>query len=112
MPKAVSNWKDAADDAYSHLSERKRVHSLQKMLSFVDELAQREVATQEKMMQLHGDADFLATTLGHVTTAIHGAGSVPKAGGWYRTTLDPHTYYITPEFAAAWRAKRRLQRLE
>jgi hypothetical protein len=59
-------------------------------------------------MAKHGSADFIATTLGHVTTAIHGNGSVPKEGGWYTTTSNPHTYLVSSDFIAAWKKKRRL----
>ncbi|WP_091752555.1 hypothetical protein [Methylobacterium sp. ap11] len=32
-------------------------------------------------MQQHGSADFVGTILCHVTTAIHGGGTEPAAGG-------------------------------
>jgi hypothetical protein len=112
MSRAVSDWEDAAADAYSCLNERPREYSKQAMWSLLDELAMRESATQEQMMEKHKNADFIATTLGHVTTAVHGPGSVPKEGGWYRVTSDPHTYHIHAKFATAWRAKRRLSRSE
>jgi hypothetical protein len=112
MSRAVSDWNDAAADAYSHLNERKREYYKQAMWSLLDELAMRESATQEQMMEKHKDADFIETTLGHVTTAVHGPGRVPKEGGWYRVTPDPHTYHIHSAFAEAWKAKRRLPRPE
>lgn len=106
----VIDWGDAADDAYSHLRERKRVYSFEKMALLIDDLALRETVTQDELLKVHSSTDFLDTAIGHVTTAIHGAGAVPKIGGWYRTTSNPHTYHIEPAFAAAWRAKRRLPR--
>jgi hypothetical protein len=108
MNRTVDSWDDAAADTYTYLNERKREYSTKSMLSVIDDLAVRGSAIQEEMIQKHGHADFIATTLGHVTTAVHGKGSVPKEGGWYRTTPNPHTYHIHPSFADAWKKKRRL----
>jgi hypothetical protein len=101
------NWKDAADDVYTYMHERKREFSAKSMLAFIDDLVLRGTAAQEEMIAAHGTADFIATTLGHVTTAIHGKGAVPT-DGWYGVTRTPHTYTINPFFAEAWKAKRRL----
>jgi hypothetical protein len=109
MTKTISSWDDAAADAFTHLNERKRNYPKKTMLSFLDELVMKGSATQAEMVEKHGPLDLIATTLGHVTTAIHGPGAVPKVGGWYSTTLSPHTYHVDPGFVAAWKAKRRLK---
>jgi transposase IS116/IS110/IS902 family protein len=67
----------------------------------------RSSVTQAEIIERHGKADFIATTLGHVTTPVHGKGVVPP-GGWYSTTKDPYTYIIHPKFAEACKKKRRL----
>jgi hypothetical protein len=103
----VANWQDAADDAYTFLHERKREFSPRAMCAVIDDLAVHGSVTQAEMIDGHGKADFIATTLGHVTTAVHGKGVVPP-GGWYSTTKNPHTYIMHPKFAEAWRKKRRL----
>jgi hypothetical protein len=103
----ATDWDEAADNAYTHLHERKREFPIRSMLKVIDDLAVRGTVTQDDMVAKHGPVDFIATTLGHVTTAVHGKGTVPKVGGWYRTTT-PHTYHVHPEFAAAWKKKRRL----
>jgi hypothetical protein len=107
MSRAVSDWNDAAAKAYSRLSERKRVYPKQAMLSLLDELAMMKSATKEMMLEKN-KADFIETTLGHVTTAVHGHGPVPKEDGWYSVTSEPHTYHILPAFGEAWKAKRGL----
>lgn len=110
MDRTVSNWDDAAADAYTYLNERSREFPKQSMWAFIDDFALRGSATQAEMVEKHGHVDFVATTLGHVTTAVHARGPVPKNGGWYRVTTNPHTYHIHPAFAAAWKLRRRLPR--
>lgn len=78
------------------------------MLALIDDLAICGSATQAEVLEAHGKEDFVATTLGHITTAVHGPGNVPKVGGWYTSTALPLTYHVNPEFAAAWKMKRRL----
>jgi hypothetical protein len=107
MTREVTDWQDAADDAYTYLHEHKRVFPAKAMWAVIDDLAMHGSVTQTDMIARHGTADFIATTLGHVTTALHGKGSVPP-GGWYSTSRDPHTYIIHPAFAEAWKKKRRL----
>ncbi|MEH2565190.1 hypothetical protein V1289_004817 [Bradyrhizobium sp. AZCC 2289] len=62
------------------------------MISMLDDFAIRGVVTQSHLMESHGSENFVATTLSNVTTAVHGKGSVPKKGGWYRTSADPYVY--------------------
>jgi hypothetical protein len=107
MNREVADWQDAADDAYTFLHERKREFSPKAMCAVIDDLTFHGSVTQAEMIARHGKADFIATTLGHVTTAVHGKGAVPS-GGWYSTTKDPHTYIVHPQFAEAWKKKRRL----
>lgn len=106
MRREVSDWKDAADDAYSHLNERKREYPVKNMLSLIDDFCLKGTASQSELIEKHGPIDFIATTLGHVTTAVYGKGSVPKQGGWYRATPSSRIYYVHPSFAEAWAAKR------
>jgi hypothetical protein len=108
MSRQVADWSAAADDAYSFLNERKRTFAKPKMWKLIDDLAVKQSVTQEQLLTTHGDVDFIATTIGLVTTAIHGPGTVPKEGGWYRVTLTPHTYHVNDAFAHAWKKKRRL----
>jgi hypothetical protein len=112
MPRKIlatdEDWKDAADDAYSHISERPRGYDTKKSLILLDDLTQRGQATQEEMIAAHGHSDFIATVLGHVTVAVHGPGYVPKSGGWYASTSNPTAYVVNPRFAEAWKTKRRL----
>jgi hypothetical protein len=104
----ITNWQDAADDVYTYLHERKRTFTPKAMLAVIDDLAVHGSVTKDDMVARHGTDDFISTTLGHVTTALHGKGPVPS-GGWYSTTKNPHTYVIHPDFAEAWKKKRRLQ---
>jgi hypothetical protein len=112
MTRTGCDWDDAATDVVSYFHERTRTFNKNQMLAVIDDLALRETVTQAEMIQKHGSPDFIATTVGHVTTAIHGRGSVPKQDGWYQTADNPHTYYVNPAFAAAWRARRRLPKPE
>ena len=108
MNQIVEDWTNAADDTFSYMNERKRTFSARAMLHLVDDLCIKGSATQTDLISLHGTPDFIATTLGHVTTAVHGKGAVPKVGGWYTTSLNPHTYHVHAGFAEAWKKKRRL----
>ena len=110
MTRTESEWKDAADDTNTYFNERKRSFDAKHMLLVIDDLAMRGAATQAELVEKHGTPDFIATTLGHVTTAIHGKGSVPAQDGWYSATDNPRTYRINPLFASAWKLKRRLPR--
>ncbi len=101
-------WADKAANVFSRINERKRVYSIKSMLSVIDDLAMKGSATREELIKKHAPYDLIQTTLGHVTTAIHGPGSVPIVDGWYRTTESPYTYHVHPGFAAAWNAKRKL----
>lgn len=108
MSREVKNWDDAAADVFSHLNEKKREFSLKNSLSLLDDLCLRGSASEDDLIQKHGHADFIRTILGHVTTAVHGKGSVPKQNGWYQTTASPHGYLVHPSFVEAWKRKRRL----
>ena len=102
------DWDDAVADAYSHLNERKRVFPLKTMLALIDDLCVRGTASQADLIEKHGSADFIATVIGHVTTAVHGKGPVPTQDGWYRRTTSPLTYDVHPSFAEAWKTWRRI----
>lgn len=45
---------------------------------------------------------FLTTDL-IGTTAVHGAGLVPKEGGWYEKDEATDTYRVNPDFSCEWR---------
>jgi hypothetical protein len=108
MPRTVDDWNAAAEDARTALNERRREFPIPKMMSVIDELSIVGSAAKTDMIGKHGHADFIATTLGHVTVAVHGPGNVPTSGGWYHLTRNPDTYNLHPEFAAAWKKMRRL----
>ena len=111
MPrKPVDNWKHAAEDGYTRLTEVDRVYPKAKMVAVIDELCLKGSATQRELLETHEPSDMIGTALGHVTTGVHGPGAVPKVDGWYWTTKDPHTYHVDPRFAEAWIAIRRLRR--
>ncbi len=74
------DWTAAAHRARHHLGARKRTFSEAQSLELIDFFAEHGTVTSARMQQ-HGSADFVGTILGHVTTAVHGGGSVPK-GGW------------------------------
>lgn len=97
------DWTAAAHRARHHLGARKRTFSEAQSLELIDFFAEHGTVTSAQMQQ-HGSADFVGTILGHVTTAVHGGGSVPKAGGWYRTEAAGSVYVIDPGFAEACKA--------
>jgi hypothetical protein len=78
MAKTIADWDNAAADAFTHLNERKRDYPKKTMLSFLDDLVMKGSSTQAEMIEKHGPVDLIATTLGHVTTAIHGPGRSRK----------------------------------
>ncbi|MCF4123825.1 hypothetical protein [Methylobacterium sp. SyP6R] len=101
--KVAMDWTAAANRARQHLGKRKRTFSETQSLELIDFFAEHGTVTSAQMQQ-HGSADFVGTILGHVTTAVHGGGRVPKAGGWYRTEAAGSIYVIDPGFAEAWKA--------
>ena len=62
------------------------------------------------MMEKHGPADFIATTLGHVTTAVQGPGSVPKE--WLIQANVQPSHLSHSSCFCPWEMKRRLPRPE
>lgn len=103
------SWDDAAADAFSYLKERERTYDLKKMLFVVDTLALSGTVPLADLLTTVKAPDFVATVLSLVTMAIHGKGAVPKPPqGWYVGTGSPPLYTINPEFARAWREKRRI----
>ena len=101
------DWADAAADVYTYFNERSRTFDVKRMLSVVDDCALAGRISQTTLVEKFKSKDFIATVLGHVTTAIHGKGVVPT-GGWYFASGSPPLYTIDEGFAGAWKAKRRL----
>lgn len=100
------DWDAATEDARTHIRERTRTFPATMMLALVDKLCLDGQVTQQDLLAIAPSTDAIGTTLGHVTTAVHGSGSVPE-GGWYSR---PQRYYtVHPGFAAAWIKLRRLQ---
>lgn len=108
IPANDVDWTKAADDVHSHLTSHERTYDLGEMLSFVDDVAVLGLVDRDALVKKYGKSDFVDTTLGHVTTAVHGGGKVPKDGGWYSVGEPGHTYSVHPKFAQAWRQKRGL----
>ena len=99
------DWGAAAYRARQHIGARKRTFPERECLALIDFFAEQQAVTAAEM-QRHGSADFVATVLGHVTTAVHGKGHVPRVNGWYRRDEAGTGYVIDPGFAIAWRAAR------
>ncbi|TGD99015.1 hypothetical protein [Methylobacterium nonmethylotrophicum] len=99
------DWGAAAYRARRHIGARRRMVSDRECLALIDMFAERRTVTKAEMRQ-HGSDDFVATVLGHVTTAVHGKGHVPAINGWYRRDEAGTGYVIDPGFAVAWRAAR------
>ncbi|CAA2138773.1 hypothetical protein [Methylobacterium bullatum] len=97
------DWNAKVQATLDHFGSRKRVYPVNQSLKLIDFFAQKATATEEEM-QSYGTAVFVGTILGHVTTAVHGKGSVPLEGGWYRHDFPSATYTIAPGFAKAWLA--------
>jgi hypothetical protein len=98
-----NNWDHTVEDVQSYFKERRREYDTTKMLKLIDELAQKGDASRSTLHNPYGTEDFISTTLGHVTMAIQGKGSVKKDNGWYSTTSEPHTYHLNPDFSQAWK---------
>lgn len=97
-------WRDAAADAYTNLTRVTRVYPKAKMLAVVDDLCLHGSVTQSELCDRHGIQDFISTSVGHVTVAVHGKGKVPEEGGWYRKL--GRTYHVHPAFVLAWNRRR------
>jgi hypothetical protein len=104
----IVDWEEKADDAFTYLHQGQRAFPPVKMLLMIDKMAVRGSVKQTELVEDHFSENFIATTLSNVTTAVHGSGTVPKDGGWYRRTTDPYTYHVHDAFALAWKRKRRL----
>ncbi|GJD37741.1 hypothetical protein OICFNHDK_0179 [Methylobacterium bullatum] len=99
----MMDWNERVQAVLDHFGERKRKFTVDECLKLIDFFAQKGTATETEM-QSHGSPDFVATILGHVTTAVHGAGRVPPENGWYRHRSTGEGYIIDPGFAEAWLA--------
>jgi hypothetical protein len=99
------DWKKGAADAINNFRERKRVYPAEFSLLLIDYLVERQVVHIEELHKFLAP-DFIETTLGHVTTPVHGPGSIPKVGGWYARDEVAGSYRVNPAFAEAWKAER------
>jgi hypothetical protein len=99
------DWDKGAAEAIKNFRERKRVYPSEFSILLVDYLVEREVVQIEDLVKFL-KPDFIETTLGHVTTPVHGPGSVPKIGGWYSRDEADRVYRVNPAFAEAWKAAR------
>jgi hypothetical protein len=101
----MMDWHKGAAEAIKNFRERKRVYPAEFSLLLVDYLVECEVVKFDELQKFL-KPDFIETTLGHVTTPVHGPGSVPKVGGWYSRDETEAAYRVNPEFAKAWKAER------
>ncbi|MGE0522666.1 MAG: hypothetical protein AB7O60_06440 [Variibacter sp.] len=99
------DWRAGAATAIANFNTRKRVYPSEFALLLVDFLVERKSVKVEELHRFLA-SDFIETTLGHVTVAIHGPGSVPNADGWYLRDNENKTYRINSEFAEAWKIER------
>jgi hypothetical protein len=99
------DWKKGAAKAIRNFRERKRVYPGEFSLLLVDYLVERGVVSIEELYKFL-TPDFIETTLGHVTTPVHGPGSVPEIEGWYSRDDVASVYRVNPAFAEAWKAER------
>ena len=97
----MTDWDAKVRDVLGHFGSRKRTFSIDQSLKLIDFFAQKGTASKEEM-QAHGSANFVLTIFGHVTTAVHGPGSLPREGGWYRHPPGDSPYIIDTGFSAAW----------
>jgi hypothetical protein len=101
----MTDWKNGAAEAIKNFRERKRVYPAEFSLLLIDYLVERETVKIEELYKFL-TPDFIETTLGHVTTPVHGPGSVPKVGGWYSRDEVAGLYRVNPAFAEAWKVER------
>jgi hypothetical protein len=101
----MADWKTGAATAIKNFVDRKRVYPSQFSLLLVDYLVEHEVVKIDELYRFL-TSDFVETTLGHVTTPVHGPGSVPEVGGWYERDNEQGVYRVHPDFAAAWKSAR------
>lgn len=99
----MTDWNEGVQAVLDHFGARKRKFTVDESLKLIDFFAQKGTATEAEMRS-YGSPDFVATILGHVTTAVHGKGKVPRGGGWYQHTSASEAYIIDPGFAEAWLA--------
>ena len=99
------DWNQGAAEAIKNFRERKRVYPSEFSLLLIDYLVEHEAVKIEELYKFL-TSDFIETTLGHVTTPVHGPGSVPKVGGWYSRDEVAGLYCVNPTFAQAWKAER------
>ncbi|KQO53229.1 hypothetical protein [Methylobacterium sp. Leaf85] len=97
----MMDWNARVQAVLDHFGARKRKFTVDESLKLIDSFAQKGATTKAEM-QSYGSPDFVATILGHVTTAVHGKGKVPREGGWYQHAYASEAYIIDPGFAEAW----------
>ncbi len=97
------DWPERVVAAMAHLEKGRRVYSATDSLTVIDDVVAG--LDRAEIEEKNGfKSDLIATALGHVTTAIHGSGTVPPLaeGGWYERKNN--LYAVAPGFAAAWQA--------
>lgn len=99
------DWTKLVEAAIAHLEKGGRIYPTTSSLTVIDDVASGlgPAAIAEK----NGfKTDLIETALGHVTTAVHGGGSVPPlaSGGWYERKDD--AYVVASGFAVAWKEVR------
>ena len=103
MGRDVQDWDAAAENAITHFKSGKRVFTPASMLALIDGLCAGGQVHRDDILRSGRTADEIMTIVGHVTTAVHGKGSVPP-GGWYRK--EGPVYVVNPAFSEAWRQRR------
>jgi hypothetical protein len=101
----MTDWNKGVDLAIKNFNEKTRVYPSDFSLLLVDYLVLHNPVPIDWLHKFLTE-DFISTTLGHVTTPVHGSGSVPKVGGWYSRDDGANVYNVNFEFATAWKIAR------
>jgi hypothetical protein len=113
MAPKLSPWAARAKKAITHLA-KPRKFPIDKSAKLIDYLASTNAVPRHQLLtravQIIGaDAkNFVNTTLGNVTTAVHGGKKVPDSGGWYSHDKATDVYAMDQGFSVAWKSARSL----
>lgn len=99
------DWPKLVQRAMERLEKGGRVYPAASSLIVIDDVVEGLGPTAIAQKN-HFKPDLIQTALGHVTTAVHGPGSVPSLadGGWYERKGD--SYVVAEGFASAWKDSR------
>jgi hypothetical protein len=110
MDEKVSDWSAAVLAVRTRLARPNAKFNRDQTEELINFMTSKKVVKRDevelKAKQIVGAEEawnFINTTIGNVTMAIHPAGTVPDPGGWYLWDGRLEVYVVDRGFALAWK---------